>query len=200
MEDPQTNPQDEEDALETDETAVEAAPPTRVEEKKPEGIEHDPYEWGKCAIAAHIVWLPDGSVMLGVRSHLDAPIITLLPVDALVTLPGHAAELPIPAVDAIANLLAQLREELPLRAKARVDRADATRRKADEAKNKQTSGKKNAKPASTAKAATSAAASLPTDAPVASPTAPAGKITLPPAGKSPAATQVSLFNFMTGGN
>jgi len=43
---------------------------------------------------ASIVWLPDGSVMLGVRNHLDAPIITILSGDTLTTLPDHAAELP----------------------------------------------------------------------------------------------------------
>ena len=76
------------------------------EEKKPEGIEDDPYEWGKCAVTANIVWLPDGSVMLGARNHLDAPVIRLLAGDELASLPGHAAELPIPTSAAIADEIA----------------------------------------------------------------------------------------------
>lgn len=173
--------------------AQENNPAQPVEAKKPEGIEHDPYEWGKCAITANIVWLPDGSVLLGVRNHLDAPLISVLSADALVTLPGHAAELPIPAVDTIADLLAQLREELPLRAKAKTERDEAARRKAEEAKTKQTSGKKNAKSSPVKNAAPAATSTpIPTDVSI------VGK--LPPVGKTPAATQVSLFNFMTGGN
>ena len=112
------------------------------EEKKPEGIEHDPYEWGKCAITANIVWLPDGSIMLGARNHLDAPVVRLLAGDELVSLPGHAAELPIPTSETIADLLAQLREELPLRAQAKAERD-----KAAEARQKPAAGRKNAKPA-----------------------------------------------------
>ena len=172
--------------------AQESTPAQPAEAKKPEGIEHDPYEWGQCAITANIVWLPDGSVLLGVRNHLDAPLISVLSGDALVTLPGHAAELPIPTVETIADLLAQLREELPLRAKAKTERDEAARRKAEEAKTKQTSGKKNAKPATAAKSI------QPTTASVSTPTPLPAK--LPPVGKAPAATQVSLFNFMTGGN
>lgn len=92
-------------------------------QKKPEGIEHDPYEWGQCSVSAHIVWTPGSSaVMVGVRTHLDAPIVTALYGDELVSLPGHAAELRIPTSEAIADLLAQLREELPLRARAKAER------------------------------------------------------------------------------
>jgi hypothetical protein len=153
--------------------------------------------WGKCAITASIVWLPDGTVMLGARNHLDTPIITLLPADALVTLPGHAAELPIPAVDTIADLLAQLREDLPLRAKARADRDEAARRKAEESKSKAASGKKTAKTASS-KPSVPAPVSTPDPASAQANIPPAGK--LPPIGKAPAGNQISMFNFFTGGN
>ena len=173
----------------------ESAPAQPAPEKKPEGIEHDPYVWGQCALTANIVWLPDGSVMLGVRNHLDAPLISVLSGDELVTLPGHAAELPIPSAETIADLLAQLREELPLRAKAKTERDEAERKKAEEAKHKSTTSKKSAKssPAkNAAPAAISTPVSLSTDAPIAA--------KLPPVVKAPAATQVSLFNFMTGGN
>jgi hypothetical protein len=164
------------------EKAPDAALPAR--ETEPEGIEHDPYEWGKCAITAHIVWLPDGAVMLGVRNHLDAPIIRLLSGDELVSLSGHAAELPIPAVDGIANLLAQLREDLPLRAQAANKRAEeAMRRKIEAVKGRRESSKKAAP---TQPASAQMPASIPAK--------------LPPAGQTPAATQVTLFNFMTGGN
>jgi hypothetical protein len=163
--------------------AVSQTVPQPAPEKKPEGIEHDPYEWGKCAITASIVWLPDGTVMLGARNHLDAPIITLLPDDAFITLPGHAAELPIPSVETIADLLAQLREDLPLRAKAKADREEAVRRKAEESKSKAATGKKGAKTAASQPAA-------PAKVPL------AGK--LPPVGKAPAGNQISMFNFFTG--
>lgn len=153
------------------------------EEKKPEGIEHDPYEWGKCAVTASIVWLPDGSVMLGARNHLDAPVIRLLAGDELVSLPGHAAELPIPTSEAIADLLAQLREELPLRAQAKAERD-----KAAEAKQKPATSKKSAK---TAPATPTPASAVPASAPAAK---------LPPAGKAPAGNQIAMFNFFTGGN
>ena len=191
MDDSQNNPQSDE---------PQAAPVTTTapvaSEKKPEGIEHDPYEWGKCAIAANIVWLPDGSVMLGVRNHLDAPIIAVLTGDAFTTLPGHAAELPIPAVETIADLLAQLREDLPLRAKAKADRDEAALRKAEEAKNKSASGKKTAK-AAPGKAESPAAVPTPAfTTPAKLP--PVGKVPL--AGKAPAGNQISMFNFMTGEN
>lgn len=163
------------------------APLAPKEEKKPEGIEHDPYEWGKCAVTANIVWLPDGSVMLGARNHLDAPVIRLLAGDELASLPGHAAELPIPTSEAIADLLAQLREELPLRAQAKAERDKAT-----EAKQKPSVGKKNAKPSPTT------APSTPTPASAVPASAPAGK--LPPAGKAPAGNQIAMFNFFIGGN
>ena len=194
MEEPRTTPS------ETPEAAPQALPqPTP--EKKPEGIEHDPYEWGKCAITASIVWLPDGTVMLGARNHLDAPLITLLLADALVTLPGHAAELPIPSVETIADLLAQLREDLPLRAKAKADRDEAARRKAEEARTRTTSGRKGAKPASSqavpAPVSTPTPAPTPADAPLSGKVPLAGK--LPPVGKAPAGNQISMFNFFTGG-
>ena len=165
---------------------------TPKDEKKLEGIEHDPYEWGKCAVTANILWLPDGSVLLGIRNHLDAPLISVLSGEALVTLAGHAAELPIPSVETIADLLAQLREDLPLRAQAKTERDETARRKAEAAQTKPTSGKKTAKPA------TAAHAIQPATASVSTPNSLPAK--LPPVGKAPAATQVSLFNFMTGGN
>ncbi len=156
-------------------------------EKKPEGIEEDPYVWGQCTITAQIVWLPDGVVMLGVRNHLDTPLVSVLSGDELVTLPGHTAELPIPSAETIANLLAQLREALPLRAQAKATRDEAAHKKAETAKSKPASGKKNNQPVPAKTAAPAA-------------TAPALPAKLPPLEKTPAATQVSLFNFMTGGN
>ena len=156
---------------------------TPTQEKKPEGIEHDPYEWGKCALTASIVWLPDGSILLGVRNHLDAPIITVLSGDSLTTLPGHAAELPLPTLETIADLLTQLREELPLRAKAKADRDEAMQKKVKEAKIRKETVQKITKAAPTQAAAK---ASTP------------AKLTA--VGKAPAANQISMFNFMTGGN
>ena len=154
-----------------------------IEEKKPEGIEHDPYQWGKCALTASIVWLPDGSIMLGVRNHLDAPIITVLSGDSLTTLPGHAAELPMPTLETIADLLAELREELPLRAKAKAERDEAVQKKAQEAKTRKEAVQKIAKPASAQTPAR---------------TIPQAKTTS--VGRAPAPQQASLFSLMTGGN
>jgi hypothetical protein len=154
-----------------------------AQEKKPSGIEHDPYEWGKCALTASIVWLPDGSVMLGVRNHLDAPIITVLTGDSLTTLPGHAAELPLPTLETIADLLAQLREELPLRAKAKADRDQAVQKKAKEVKTRKETVQKIAKPASAQTPASTTPQPKPTSV-----------------GKMPAPMQASLFSLMTGGN
>jgi hypothetical protein len=170
----------------------ESTPAQPAETKKLEGIEHDPYQWGQCAITASIVWLPDGSVLLGARNHLDAPLISVLSGEALITLPGHAAELPIPSAETIADLLGQLREELPLRAQAKTERDETARRKAEAVQTKPTSGKKTAKPATAVQSIqpTTASVSIPTPLPAKS----------PPVGKAPAATQVSLFNFMTGGN
>ena len=146
-----------------------------IEEKKPEGIEHDPYEWGKCAVTASIVWLPEGAVMLGVRNHLDAPIITVLSGDTLTTLPGHAAELPLPTLESIADLLAQLREELPLRARAKAERDETTQKMLLEAKARKEAVQRITKAAP--------AAAKPSSI-----------------GKTPAPTQASLFSLMTGGN
>lgn len=152
---------------------------TAAPEKKVEGIEHDPYAWGQCSVSAHIVWTPGSSaVMVGVRTHLDAPIVTVLHGDELVSLPGHMADLPIPTPEALAALLAQLREDLPLRAQAKAERDQAAQRKTEGAKSKPAAGRKNAQPVSAA----------------------AAPAKVPPVGKSPSATQVSLFNFMTGGN
>ena len=151
--------------------------------KKPEGIEHDPYEWGKCALTASIVWLPDGSIMVGVRNHLDAPIIAVLSGDSLTTLPGHAAELPLPTLESIADLLAQLREELPLRAKAKADRDETAQKKAEEAKTRKEIVKKSAKPTSTQAPASTLPQNKPTSI-----------------GRAPAPQQASLFSLMTGGN
>ena len=153
-----------------------------TQEKKPEGIEHDPYEWGKCAITASIVWLPDGAVMLGVRTHLDAPIITVLGGDVLTTLPGHAAELSLPSLETIADLLSQLREELPLRAKAKAERDEIARKKADGTKIRRETVQKITKPTS----AQSPGKALPQSKPAA-------------VGITPAPTQASLFSLMTGG-
>lgn len=148
-----------------------------VEGKKLEGIEHDPYEWGKCALTASIVWLPDGSIMLGVRSHLDAPIITVLTGDALIRLPGHAAELPLPTLETLADLLVQLREDLPLRAKGKAERDEAAHKKAQEAKTRHVSAKQSTVRHEEKKP-------IP-----AKPSVPA---------KTPSATQASLFSMMTG--
>ena len=180
LEEEQSTPEMEEESTDAADTAADTSEATATagEEKKPEGIEHDPYEWGKCALTANIVWLPDGSVMLGVRNHLDAPIITVLSGDALIRLPGHAAELPLPTLETLADLLAQLREDLPLRAKAKAEREETARKKAEEAKTRRESTKKDAKVVAAQKDPT--------------PLKPGA------VGKIPSATQASLFNLMTG--
>jgi hypothetical protein len=165
--------------------AGQAKPP---EEKKAErGITDDPYEWGRCAITAHIVWLPGGQVMAGVRSHLDAPIITMLSNSELTTLPGHAAELPLPSLETLADLLAQLREDLPRRAQARAERDEAEHKKAEEARSRRTAtSSKTGKAAKKSEPAKSAES--------------VGKPATPKATKAPPPAQVSLFDMLTGGS
>lgn len=166
-----------------EETPAPAPAEPAKEEKKPEGIAHDPYAWGKCAVTANIVWLPDGTVMAGVRNHLDAPIVAILAGDELTTLPGHAAELPIPTAEAIAEMLSQLREDLPARAQAHAAREEAERKKAEESKTRVSARKAAAdKPAPAKTADKKAAAPKP------------GTV-----GKAPAQAQMSLFNMMAGG-
>lgn len=159
----------------SDEPEVFEAPTTpAAPAKKAEGIEHDPYEWGRCSVSAHIVWTPGSSaVMVGVRTHLDAPIVTALYGDDLTSLPGHMAELPVPTPEALAGLLAQLREELPMRAQSKAKRDEAAQRNPESPRSKPVDRKNAPAPATPAR--------------------------VPPVGKSPSATQVSLFNFMTGG-
>ena len=183
LEEEQSTPEMEEENTYASDTAADTSEATATagEEKKPEGIEHDPYEWGKCALTANIVWLPDGSVMLGVRNHLDAPIITVLSGDTLTSLPGHAAELPLPTLETLADLLAQLREDLPLRARAKAEREEAARKKAEEASVRRASAKKNNQVVDAQKEEKNSAPAKP------------GAV-----GKIPSATQASLFNMMTG--
>jgi hypothetical protein len=155
------------------------------DKKNESGIAADPYEWGQCAIAMHIVWLPGGQVLAGVRSHLDAPIITALSPDELTSLPGHAAELPLPTHEALADLLAQLREDLPNRAKAKAERDEAATKKASGSTNA-TQTTKQSKPA--AKRADGKKAETESAEPAKTRDS---KKTPPPA-------QVSLFDLLTG--
>ncbi len=184
LEEPQPIPEMEEENTDAADITADTSEATATagEEKKPEGIEHDPYEWGKCALTASIVWLPDGSVMLGVRNHLDAPIITVLSGDALTTLPGHAAELPLPTLETLADLLAQLREDLPLRAIAKAGREEVARKKAEETRNRRVSTKKSTQVVAAQKEEKKPA-----------PAAKPGTV-----GKTPSVTQASLFSMMTG--
>jgi hypothetical protein len=121
--------------------------------------------------------------MAGVRNHFDAPIIALLAAGDLTTLPGHAAELPLPTPEALGDLLAQLREDLPNRARARAEREASESKKAEEARARRETIKSKGQP----KEGPARAKEKP-----ASPTKPA-------VGKAPAPTQVSLFDMLIGG-
>jgi len=121
--------------------------------------------------------------MAGVRNHFDAPIVALLAAGNLTTLPGHAAELPLPTPEALGDLLARLREDLPNRARAKAEREAAESKKAEEAKARRETAKSKVQP----KEKPARAKEKP-----ASPAKPA-------VGKSPGPAQVNMFELLTGG-
>ncbi|MBI4789316.1 MAG: hypothetical protein HY782_19975 [Chloroflexi bacterium] len=93
-----------------------AVPPTASENSR-SALEKQPYDFALCTIQLAIQLLPhagdagDRPVIVGVRTHLDAPIVRMLRYDELGPLPP-----------AIAALVEQLKAELPAREQAARER------------------------------------------------------------------------------
>ncbi len=116
---PPTEPEPSQSDSSTAETSDGANTKPKEEEDERCAIEKQPYDFDKCTVQIAIQLLPDeqGSrvdgapngrrVIVGVRSHLDAPIVRTLRVSELGTLP--------PIVD---ELLNELKRELPAREQA----------------------------------------------------------------------------------
>lgn len=82
----------------------------------PDPVTKEPYRWNDCTINISIQLLPNKSeterdCIIGIRTHLDAPIIKRIKADCLEPLPA-----------CIADLIAEMREELPIRAAAYLER------------------------------------------------------------------------------
>ena len=117
--------------------------------EKPKGITEDPYTYGKCTITASIVWLPGElgarDMIIGVRNHLDAPLLKVF---------NERELLPEQIMEVVQEMICDLHEELPDRHVQKLER-----------------DKKNPKPAPVARPA----ASTPAAAPASKPAALAGK-------------------------
>jgi hypothetical protein len=98
----------------------------RSEDEEPPTLAEDPYEFERCAITASVVWLPTDDhpagrqMLVGVRSHLDAPILRVF----------REAELPLVQLPRLLEaLLEELRAELPSRQVERLRRGAAEAQK-----------------------------------------------------------------------
>ena len=167
-----------EDSIAANENTVVLPMPAQPEKKAVVGISGDPYEWGQCTITAQIVWSTTGIVMLGVRNHLDAPMIAVLGENDLSSPDGSG--LPLPKLEAIAGMLEALREDLPRRAEQKVAHDAAEARKKTEAK--APSRKVTSVPAKTSTPASTAKVSVPART----------------VGKAPDVAQKSFFELFTG--
>ena len=105
-------------------------------------VEEDVYEFGKCLITVAMGLMPDDGdpngrlVMLGVRNHLDQPILSACRLNDLMPLP-----------DPILQLIEQLQEQLPVRSEKAAGKKAKARE--DEEKRK-AAGKKAKTPVKTA--------------------------------------------------
>lgn len=82
----------------------------------PDPVTKEPYRWSECTINIQIQLLPqkgepERTAIIGIRTHLDAPLIKRMKADRLEPLPA-----------CIADLIAEMKEELPIRAAAYVER------------------------------------------------------------------------------
>jgi hypothetical protein len=99
--------------------AAVAASNQRQENDPRSEIERQPYEFDRCTVQIAIQLLPQEGqansrpVLIGVRTHLDAPLVKLLGADELGALP--------PAITA---LVEQLKSELPAREQATKERVE----------------------------------------------------------------------------
>jgi hypothetical protein len=90
----------------------------------------DPYDFDRCQISASIVWMGEGDqrqVMVGVRNHMDAPILRVYEAAGF-----DMAMIP----EVFRELLETLREQLPVRAMEKIKRDEEGRNKAKPAARK----------------------------------------------------------------
>lgn len=126
-------------------TATSSAPSTSKESDTDErsGIEKQPYEFDRCTIQIAIQLLPDDGdangrrIIVGVRSHLDAPILKVVRLNELGVLPPIVNE-----------LLDALKAELPTREQAAREafekkKEEKAKRKATVTASKTSRGKKS---------------------------------------------------------
>ena len=129
-----------------------------VEKDERSEIEKQPYDFDHCTVQVAIQLLPDDGdgngrmVVIGVRSHLDVPILRFVRVNELGTLP--------PIVNA---LLDELKAELPVREQAAREafekkKAEKAKRQATVTASKTTRGKKSKATLSSAPASSNATA------------------------------------------
>ena len=115
------------------------------------GLADEPYEFERCTITASVVWLPADDhtagrqMLVGVRSHLDAPILRVF----------READLPLaPLPRVLETLLEELRTELPNRQVARLRQVETEAQKKPRSYQRASN---TPKPASSSQIATSTA-------------------------------------------
>jgi hypothetical protein len=134
------------------------APTSQVEKDERSEIEKQPYDFDHCTVQMAIQLLPDDGdangrmVIIGVRSHLDVPILRFIRANELGTLS--------PIVNA---LLDELKAELPVREQAAREafekkKAEKAKRQATVTASKTTRGKKSKATLSSAPASSTATA------------------------------------------
>ncbi len=145
--------------------ATAAAPNQAQDEDTRSDIEKQPYEFDRCIVQIAIQLLPDDGdangrpVLIGVRTHLDAPIVQMTRANDLSALPT-----------AITTLVEQLKGELPAREQAARERREKekeaqARRHTKASPTKEAKAAKVTKPAKpkTVQAAAAPASSVLTD-------------------------------------
>ena len=137
----------------TDTVAVANKPP---EEDRRADVEKQPYAFEKCTVQIAVQFLPeDGDekgrpVLLGVRTHLDAPIVRVLRLNEL-------GELPPP----ISTLVEQLKSELPSREQATKERMEKEKMERLQTRLKTAKSPRHSKPATPEKPKTLQTAAAP---------------------------------------
>ncbi len=119
-------------------------------------IEKQPYEFDRCTVQIAVQFLPeDGDakgrpVLLGIRSHLDAPIVRVVRLSELGELP--------PAIN---TLMDQLKSELPAREQATKERIEKEKLESLQRRLKMAKPARHSKPATPEKPKTLQAAAAP---------------------------------------
>ncbi len=128
-----------------------------ADEDRRADVEKQPYEFDQCTVQIAVQFLPeDGDakgrpVLLGVRTHLDAPIVRVLRLSELGELPP-----------AICTLVEQLKSELPTREQATKERIEKEKLESLQRRLKTARPPRHPKPATPEKPKTLQAAAAPT--------------------------------------